>query len=65
MYISNLCEGGINMPKDSQIDNKVARQLKSNFQTTITDEEPKNSNRNMKKNSVKREGFSSKHNPWN
>lgn len=53
------------MPKDSQIDNKVARQLKSNFQTTITDEEPKNSNRNMKKNSVKREGFSSKHNPWN
>ncbi|MHC1684242.1 MAG: hypothetical protein AB6733_15005 [Clostridiaceae bacterium] len=49
------------MPKDSQIDNKVARQLKANFQTPLTDEEHKNENRTRKKQSVKREGFSNDH----
>lgn len=49
------------MPKDSQPDNKVARELKANFQTSITDEEGKNHNRTRKKLSVKREGFRSDH----
>ncbi|MDY6012766.1 hypothetical protein [Clostridium sp.] len=49
------------MPKDSQPDKKEARLKKSNFQTTITDEEGKNHNRTRKKHSVKREGFQSDH----
>jgi len=49
------------MPKDSQPDNKVARELKANFQTPITDEEGKNKNRTRKKLSVPREGFRSDH----
>lgn len=49
------------MPKDSQPDKKESRLKKSNFQTTITDEEAKNHNRTRKKHSVKREGFQSDH----
>ena len=47
------------MAKDSQIDNKEARMRKCNGQTPLTDEEVKNSNRTLKKHSVKREGFQS------
>ena len=52
------------MPKDSQPDKKESRLKKSNFQTTITDEEGKNHNRTRKKHSVKREGFQSDHINW-
>ncbi|SHK23657.1 hypothetical protein SAMN02745163_03452 [Clostridium cavendishii DSM 21758] len=41
------------MPKDSQIDNKLKRKLKSNWDTTLTNEEAKNSTRNAKKQSIK------------
>lgn len=41
------------MPKDSQVDNKLARVKKAHGQTTITDEEAKNKNRTAKKQSVK------------
>jgi hypothetical protein len=41
------------MPKDSQMDNKLTRKLKSNWDIALTDEEPKNSNRNRKRLSVK------------
>jgi hypothetical protein len=41
------------MPKDSQIDNKLTRKLKSNWDTTSSDEEAKNSNRNAKRQSIK------------
>lgn len=40
------------MPKDSQIDNKLSRQLKSNWDTALTNEEAKNNNRTVKKQSL-------------
>jgi len=40
------------MPKDSQPDNKKARQEKSNFQAPIT-RENKNQNKNAKRQSIK------------
>lgn len=43
------------MPKDSQPDNKKARLEKSNYQTPITRESAKNSNRTAKKQSIERE----------
>ena len=49
------------MAKDSQIDKKEVRAKKCNYQTPLTSEEAKNSNRTMKKHSVKREGFQSPH----
>ena len=51
-------KGGIIMPKDSQPDNKYARMEKCNYQTPIT-EENHNHNPNLKKHSVKRQGFKS------
>lgn len=42
------------MPKDSQIDNKKARKIKSKGQTPLT-REAQNHNRNAKKQSVKEE----------
>ncbi len=39
------------MTKDSQVDNKLARKLKSNWGTAITNEEGKNKTRNNKKQS--------------
>ncbi|WP_315115076.1 hypothetical protein [uncultured Clostridium sp.] len=42
------------MPKDSQPDNKKARMEKSNYQTPITRETAKNSNRTTKKQSAER-----------
>lgn len=48
------------MPKDSQIDNKQKRMEKCNYQTPLTAEN-QNHNRNAKKHSVPREGFSSPH----
>ena len=39
------------MTKDSQPDNKLARKLKSNWETPITDESVKNKNRTRKKQS--------------
>ncbi len=41
------------MPKDSQVDNKHARIVKANGQTTIADEEAKNKNKTAKKQSIK------------
>lgn len=49
------------MPKDSQPDNKKARMEKCNHQTPITDEEPKNHNRNEKRKSIKSQGFQNDH----
>ena len=49
------------MTKDSQVDKKEVRAKKCNYQTSLSSEEPKNSNRTMKKHSVKREGFQSSH----
>ncbi|GAA0724001.1 hypothetical protein GCM10008905_17340 [Clostridium malenominatum] len=43
------------MPKDSQPDNKKARLEKANYQTPITRESAKNSNRTTKKQSADRE----------
>ena len=40
------------MAKDSQVDNKKARKIKSNGQTPIT-KEAQNHNRNAKKQSIK------------
>lgn len=40
------------MPKDSQIDNKIARKIKSKGKNTIA-EEAMNHNKNSKKKSVK------------
>lgn len=42
------------MPKDSQPDNKRARMEKCNWDTPITRESAKNSNRTTKKQSAKR-----------
>lgn len=39
------------MPKDSQVDNKLSRNLKSNWNTNLTSEEGKNHNRTAKKQS--------------
>lgn len=41
------------MPKDSQVDNKFARMMKSRGDTTIASEEGKNHNRTSKKQSIK------------
>lgn len=41
------------MPKDSQVDNKLSRKLKSNWDTPLTNEEAKNNNRTSKKQSIK------------
>lgn len=43
------------MTKDSQIDNKEARMRKCNGQTPLTSEEAKNSNRTLKKHSIRTE----------
>ena len=48
------------MTKDSQPDKKKCRMEKCNFQTPITAENM-NDNKNNKKHSTKREGFSSNH----
>ena len=40
------------MPKDSQIDNKRAREKKANGQTPLTREDVKNKNRTSKKQST-------------
>lgn len=53
-------QGGIIMTKDSQPDNKHARMEKCNYQTPIT-EENHNHNPNLKRHSVKRQGFQSDH----
>jgi hypothetical protein len=42
----------VNLPKDSQVDNKRARVKKANGQTTITNEEVKNKNKTAKKQSA-------------
>lgn len=42
------------MPKDSQVDNKLSRKLKSNWNDEITDEEVKNHNETSKKQSAAR-----------
>lgn len=39
------------MPKDSQVDKKEVREIKSNFDTPITRETGKNKNRTNKKQS--------------
>ncbi|HEX2937761.1 MAG TPA: hypothetical protein VHO66_02475 [Ruminiclostridium sp.] len=44
------------MPKDSQVDNKEARERKCNGQTPLT-RENQNQNRNAKKQSAKRSTF--------
>ncbi|GAA0178532.1 hypothetical protein SH2C18_15710 [Clostridium sediminicola] len=46
------------MPKDSQIDKKGVREEKANWDTPLTRESAKNSNRTSKKQSVKRGSFS-------
>lgn len=43
----------VNLPKDSQVDNKRARVKKANGQTPITNEEVKNKNKTIKKQSAK------------
>lgn len=40
------------MPKDSQVDNKLSRKLKSNWDDSLTSEEVKNKNRTNKKQST-------------
>ncbi len=40
------------MTKDSQIDNKLARRLKSNWDTPLTRESAKNVSRTAKKQSI-------------
>ncbi len=45
------------MAKDSQIDPKGVRMKKCNYQTPLTSEEAKNSNRTHKKQSLPTEGF--------
>lgn len=40
------------MPKDSQVDNKLSRKLKSNWDDTSASEEGKNKNRTRKKQSA-------------
>ncbi|MBU5482997.1 hypothetical protein KQI86_01580 [Clostridium sp. MSJ-11] len=54
IYYENKKKGKIFMPKDSQPDNKKARMEKSNYQTPITRETAKNSNRTTKKQSAER-----------
>ncbi len=44
------------MTKDSQVDNKLSRELKSNWDHRITSEEEKNKNRTAKKQSIERSG---------
>ncbi|MNI52863.1 hypothetical protein D3C81_1809720 [compost metagenome] len=44
--------GVINMPKDSQVDNKLSRKLKSNWDDTSASEEGKNKNKTRKKQSA-------------
>ncbi|GIM30586.1 hypothetical protein CPJCM30710_32520 [Clostridium polyendosporum] len=42
------------MPKDSQVDDKLTRKLKANWDTTLADEEAKNRTRTTKKQSAPR-----------
>jgi len=46
-------QGGVNMPKDSQLDKKEVRKKKSNGNKTIATENQQN-NRNKKRQSVEK-----------
>jgi hypothetical protein len=51
LYAAKAADGGI-MPKDSQVDNKRARVKKAKDQTPLTNEEVKNKNKTVKKQSA-------------
>lgn len=44
----------VEVPKDSQVDDKLTRKLKANWDTTLADEEAKNLTRTTKKQSAPR-----------